>query len=343
MDEEQPLLSKGSAEEGMTTFPPPASWYSQLKQDVKDKKNRLPRTYTQAESHPYCQAFVTVFLPWIMFTGIVILFIFVYHESRMLVWAIMAACFFLGLLLIATGVGQSKSVHLAVGLLCLAAPGIGACIGIWIYENYALTYWHLRLGTTYRNVSPTSPGSDYNDAVILTFTQDAFVDTQRTVGYMEAGIVYCVAPVSTNLVSNTPQYWAAGRDCCDERSDFHCGDTHIKEAKSGMRILDGNDRDRYRTAVRMAESVYNLTANETGDYSLSWRLNNNLEEDLLTSCLIFLGLSSSLYFICSVCAAIVLRRSALFSNEGLSTYGAALLRDEEISTMSNSKHLASLD
>lgn len=254
-----------------------------------------------------------VFLPWLMFALVVTIFIFLYYDKRILSWFLIGACMLLALLLVAVGILQSRNIHLAVGMLCLTALCIGASVGSYTYCTYASTYWLLENGVVYKGVSPLTQGSGYADATLLSFTTDAFVDTERTLGYMENGVVYCVAPVTTQKFSNSPQYWAAGMDCCDQRSDFRCGDTSNEKAKTGLRIWDKNDRDKYNTAIRMAESVYNLSPSETGHYSLTWTASgNNPKDDLWSSCLIILVLTSSMYFICSLGAALILRKSRAF-------------------------------
>jgi len=254
---------------------------------------------------------VAIFLPWLMYTLVVCVFIYFYHDYRWLVWSLVAACVLLGTLILAMGAGRSRSVHLAVGLLCLAGTCVGTSVGVYLYDTYASTYWQLQDGAEYKHLSPSSKASDYADATILSFTQDAFVDTERTLGYMEAGAVYCVAPVTSQKFSSAPQYWAAGKDCCDQRANFRCGDTGNAKANTGVMILDEHERAKYKTAIRMAEAVYNLSPTETGRYALAWTASseNNLKDDMWASCHNLFFLSSGMYLVCSVAAALMLRKS----------------------------------
>lgn len=341
MADEQPLLSPSDAEEaGLgTTFPPPAG----LK-----KSPGVPKMGIE-----HC--LVATFLPWLMFTLVVTLFIFLYYDAPFLVGFLICACVLLVMGLVFLGVGQSRRVHIAIGLLCILAICIGASVGYCTFHNYASTYWLLEDGNVFHDVSPSSTGANYPNATLIGFSQDAFVDTQRTIGYMENGVVYCVAPISSRNWEqqreqrwsagfyHAPQYWAAGIDCCDQRSGFRCGDTDARDfgqdtrqrvvstaAKGGLRIWDNRDRERFNTAIQMAESVYDLCnekrptigrGNEirrqcramTGRYSLTWiATGNNPKDDLWESCMIILALTSSLYFICSLAAALILRKSRLF-------------------------------
>jgi len=255
---------------------------------------------------------VAIFLPWLMFTLVVWVFIYFYWEHRWAAWSLVAACLLLGSLIVAMGAGRARSVRLAVGLLCLAATCVGASVGVYLYDRYASTYWQLQDGAEYKHLSPSSKGSDYADASLLSFTPDAFVDTLRTLGYMEAGVVYCVAPVSTQKFTDAPQYWAAGKDCCDQRGNFRCGDAGNVQAKMGVLIQNESDEQKYKTAIRMAEAVYNLSPTETGHYALMWTASEDsstYKTDLWASCLHLFCMSSAMYFVCSVVAAMMLRKS----------------------------------
>lgn len=298
MEEEQPLLpqelSLRDAEDG--SFPPPSG--------------QLSFSKVRNSGMGIADHIVAIFLPWFMFTTVVWLFIYIYHEHRWLVWTCIGAFFLVGLLLVAMGNGRSRSVHLAIGLLSLAAICVGSSIGIYLYDTYVSMYWQLQDGAEYINISPGSKASDHANATMIGFTPDAFVDTDRTLGYMEAGVVYCVAPVSSQKFSSAPQYWAAGRDCCDQRSHYQCGETINLQAKTGVLIQNENERPKYETAIRMAEAVYNLSPTETGRYALAWTPSDrNFKDDLWASCRNLFLLSSGLYLVCSVAAAFILRKS----------------------------------
>jgi len=256
---------------------------------------------------------VAIFLPWLILMLVVSAFVYLYYEYRWLVWSLVGASILLGLLMVAMGAGRSRSAHLAVGLLCLAASCVGTSCGVYLYDTYASMYWQLQDGAEYQNLSPSSKASDYADASMLSFTQDAFVDTERTLGYMEAGAVYCVAPVTSQKFSTAPQYWAAGKDCCDQRANFRCGGTGIGkgQTRTGVLIQDETERSKYKTAIRMAEAVYNLSPTETGRVALAWTESpqSNLKDDLWASCHNLFFLSSGMYLVCSVAAALMLRKS----------------------------------
>lgn len=294
MSERQPLLEDGFQDDGLATvFPPPAS----LK---KHRSGFFPESGLIV---------LLACLPAVEFALVVALFVFAYHDYQRTVWTSVGVCELKGVLLVLFGARRGRKLQTAAGLLVLSAVCAGSCIGLYIYDAFGSPYYTLSRGATYTNLDPLAKGSDHADAASITFTQDAFVDTERTLGYMKAGTVYCVAPVVGQKYSNAPQYWAAGTDCCDQRANFRCGATGKPMAKTGVRILDDGDRAEYLTAIRMAESVYSLSPTETGNYTLTWTVDTKRFADKYRrSSLVLLAAAASLYLLCSVVAGLLLRR-----------------------------------
>lgn len=256
-----------------------------------------------------------VFIPWCVFAMVVFEFVHSYHLGKDYVWTFIAACFITGVLVVVVGFGRDKSVQMATGLLIILAVCIGSTIGIYIWLTYGHTYYQMEDGAEYYHVSPTAKGTDYADAAVIHFESDSFVDTARTLGYMEAGTVYCVAPISPSKESNTPQFWAAGKDCCGERSDFKCDDIHVNKQKSAVAVISDADRESYKTAIRMAESVYSLDAKQSGQVPMQWiSAEANLREDKWNSMIFWEALSTGLYLICSLLAGVILRKSMMRNN-----------------------------
>lgn len=161
-------------------------------------------------------------------------------------------------------------------------------------------------GAVYKHVEPSSPGSKYADASLFTFTPDSFVDTGRSLGYMEAGSLYCVAPIiPAGASSDTSQYWAAGKDCCGSRGDFKCGDVRNNEAKSGVRLFD--DREQFSAAVRMAESVYQMRPSGGGIPVFWTSADERFIDNLWFSCMSAVAVASAISVVCSLGAALAIR------------------------------------
>jgi len=147
-----------------------------------------------------------------------------------------------------------------IGFLCLAALAAGWLVGILYDSAYMDEYWRLHQGATHKNVKANSLGlTDYSDAAVIEFAAGTFIDTDRAVGYMDQGEVYCVAPVTGTTFSDSPVYYAAGENCCHARSQFTCAKAEPAKGKILTAIVMKRDEDdSYLAAIRMAKSVYQL-------------------------------------------------------------------------------------
>eukprot|EP00435_Cladocopium_sp_Y103_P009680 s1103_g2.t1 len=127
---------------------------------------------------------------------------------------------------------------------------------------------------SYTNVAAAQDDAAFPDAYMFLFTEDTRLDIQRAVGYKSrwTGKVYCVAPlVDTTMSAVEPiYYWAIGEDCCEARSDFHCGDAQDPSTRSGLVALKpakivrpymrwavrGSPYQRFEKAVRLEEATH---------------------------------------------------------------------------------------
>mmetsp|Transcript_3728 Transcript_3728/g.8651 ORF Transcript_3728/g.8651 Transcript_3728/m.8651 type:complete len:279 (-) Transcript_3728:135-971(-) len=209
-----------------------------------------------------------VLLPWFVFALILCLFVFVYDEFAPLVWSLLTVSLLWAVLLIGTGASRT-SWHLALGMFMIAAVAVGVPIGLFIARTHMRDYWRLDSGAMYRELDPSESSALHSDATIIEFRKGSTVDVQRSVGYMRAGRVYCVAPVmSKNPGRPHVQYWAAGVNCCKTRGEFKCNDSGNPKARSGLTI---DDRDgSFSNAVRMAGSVHDIELADTEPVLVTW-------------------------------------------------------------------------
>mmetsp|Transcript_62266 Transcript_62266/g.181905 ORF Transcript_62266/g.181905 Transcript_62266/m.181905 type:complete len:293 (-) Transcript_62266:95-973(-) len=250
---------------------------------------------------------LTVLLPWLVFTLIVCLFVFAYEEFAPLVWALLVASALLALLFVAMGGSAGRVWHLVLGFLILASLGVAVPIGIFIENGYMKEYWRLDNGAVYRQMNPFDPGASHSDATVLDFSEGTFIDVQRSVGYMKAGTVYCVAPVTSRASEITVQYWAVGLNCCGQRGSFACGDAENPDALSGLAIVDGDGS--FKTAVRMAESVYDLAQSKTAPVLVKWTSDAVAYKDgLWTSAALLVAMTSVIHLVLSTLAGFVSMR-----------------------------------
>lgn len=197
---------------------------------------------------------VSIALPWLMFFLLLCLFLFMYHNVKELIWVVIGLCGTLALLFTVIGTMSRHMIFLALGFLCLAAIIVGTTIGLFLDSVYLIRYWHLENGVRYKDIDPTSPAGATSDAGIVTFVNLSFVDDQRTLGFVWDDQINCVAPVVLPT-QYTPrvEYWAAGVDCCQKRTNFDCGSAR----ESGpLRAVVAEHNALYAKAVTMASSVY---------------------------------------------------------------------------------------
>jgi len=271
----------------------------------------LSRSDKDAPQGGMSQFAAVALLPWLVFSLIVALFALAFQAFQPVVWASVAACVMLALLFVAMGGRRGRPSQLAVGLLILGAVAIAVPIGRFVDLNFMAEFWRLDAGAAYRRLSPLDPGASHADATMVEFQEGTFVDVQRALGYMKDGIVYCVAPITRAGAnqSQAPEYWAAGEDCCERRGNFACGDVESRTARSGLAVFD--DEGHYRTAVRMAQSTYELSAAPGAVLAppvlLRWTESpSSYMDSLLKGALTFASVACVVHLLGSGCAGAVL-------------------------------------
>lgn len=264
---------------------------------------------------------VLMMLPWLLFTLVECLFAFALVEFGALVWTLVALCALLSGLFVAIGVLGRKPQQLSLGLLCIAAIAVGAAVGMLVVDEYMEEFNRLDKGATYTNLDPANAALSHADAATLEFEAGSFIDGFRTVGRMQEGEVYCVAPVSGPSYTPEVQYWATGTNCCGERRDFSCGDADARPASGDLPdvrsaiVLDSEDAKDFKEAARMASSLYGLQATD-GAVFVRWVKNpREFREGLWTNATTVVLMASALHLISSVLAALLVNR-ALSSKDG---------------------------
>merc|ERR1719498_932337 len=79
--------------------------------------------------------------------------------------------------------------------------------------------------------------------------------------------MYCVAPIidATSLSQRKGEYFAAGKDCCDDRGGFTCNDYNDAKAHSGLVYLKFDDSEalqNYRLAAHELAAAHGMTVSE---------------------------------------------------------------------------------
>lgn len=213
-------------------------------------------------------------LPFFTFTATALARGMISPGLKWLVYLVAALCFTNAVFFIVLGMGhlgdntdfgnfkdrRTRVTWKVTGFLCLSALAGGWLVGIVADEAYMDEYFRLKDGSVHKDVVPSGLGAPtFGDATVLEFAKGAVIDTERTVGYMEDGEVYCVAPLTGSTFANNPKYFAVGKDCCDQRSNFDCYKGPNEKDKVLKAIVrDTQNDDPYLTAIRVGESVYNM-------------------------------------------------------------------------------------
>jgi len=257
---------------------------------------------------------VFLLLPWAVFTLLLGLFAVALPDFGPLVWALVAASALLGLLFVSMGCTNGKAAQLALGLLIVTSVSAAVMVGERLQTLHMSEYWHIDSGAEYRGVSPAGPGASYADATAIEFEQGSYVDVKHALGFMKLGDLYCVAPILSGPrtseeegSSSTPQFYAAGENCCSERGNFECGDISVAGAHSGV-VLD--DRAGiFAAAVRMASSVHGLPAPRGAPMFVRWTASPAGFKEALWSKATSEGVTACIvHFVGCVAAAIMLHR-----------------------------------
>jgi len=191
---------------------------------------------------------------------------------RFMAYVVVFLCLFCAVGFVCVGIGlapvpgqdkpstdkRTAVTYKSVGFLSLFALIFGFLMGLVADYSYMDEYFRLSNGAVYHNIRAGVPVI-HEDAAILTFEPGTIIDTAQTLGYQESGDVYCVAPVSASGDNKSPSYFAAGMNCCGQRSHFDCAEAEaIKGGMLKAVVLKSGDDDPYQTAIRMDASVYSL-------------------------------------------------------------------------------------
>lgn len=255
------------------------------------------------------QNLALILLPWLCFSAALCLSL-LHHTDFNFAWLFGGVIAFVCTLFTAFGCATGTGVTTAVGLLSVGAVALALPIGSAIQVEYMEDYWHLTGGATYRDVDPKLPSAAFLDASIVEFTEDAEVHVQHGVGYMNAGRVYCVAPISSaNFRAPRPTFWAVGQDCCDSRGKFFCGPSQEPPVQlAGLTTPD--ETGFYAKAVRMAGSVYDFESPSANELLfMEWTGNaKGFVDTLFWSAAVMVAAASCLHLLVSVGSSVLVKR-----------------------------------
>lgn len=269
-------------------------------------------------------------LSWLIFVLDIVLFSFALQEYETIAFVVAGLTVGLSSMFLVLGITEPRRDYIVTGFMCLVSVLMATLLGLYLSSDVMQEYWRLKRGATFDNVVPSEAAATHNDATKLKFAEGTFVDTSQTVGWMQGGNVYCVAPIaSSGAPSLTVEYWAVGKNCCEERSAFGCGDSGNPAVRSGIVLASDasddsafrkayysgmglwksySDAMSYRKAIAEAESVYNLKSSD-GSLLLHWVQNLDAQQsDLWWSGVVLVLILVSLHLVFVTGAAIAVNQ-----------------------------------
>jgi hypothetical protein len=225
-----------------------------------------------------------IFVPW----AVLVLILLCYllggaHGQIWVLWLVPVLLMGIFIAFVCWHYKAGKNAEVLLGLLSIIAVIIGLVVGVYAVMTSLLEYHRLNGGASYFNVLPTEPAAAKSDATTILFTNFTSIQFNRTYGFVDAlttshrmgrpfasllnpgATTYCVAPIASGLRENSRvQYWAAGLNCCEQRSNFQCGDANFRGTHGAivlprsLQTLQG-----YEAAIHGAESAYGLEISDT--------------------------------------------------------------------------------
>lgn len=267
------------------------------------------------DKHGICgeltQGILTVLIPVLVFMLITCFFLYVHYTLPMLTWFTVLSCFLCSGGLCAMALYGRKDIGwcFVLGVSC----GVACILAIWFgstgYQWYMREFWWMEVGRHYTELDATTAAQSRNDASWLHFNEGSKVDTLKTVGYRD-GSIYCVAPVLNAKQVTRVEFWAIGKDCCQKRSGFTCGDAVNPGAQSAIAMLGADfvEQEMYLRAVRQAEATYKLASAE-GALLVHWVSDpKSIRDGLLHGGLIVLFFGAAIDLIVSIILACAMPR-----------------------------------
>lgn len=227
--------------------------------------------------------FVSLFLPWILFTLLYADVSFrLHYKLHAVCWAFVGLgaglVAYIGfkavenVLLMHHGhPGYKPTWLMFLFLTSLVAVAVGPSMGNSNYWDNMQPYYSLQNLNDYSSVDPTRMrGQQMMDAGRVQFSQGATLDLTKAYAFQNLD-TYCVAPISMlNPKAGAPtplasyDFWAVGINCCGGNSskvvDFRCGAYKSDTAHEGLRLMADEPRAFLRLAVQQAESAHAIKA-----------------------------------------------------------------------------------
>lgn len=224
-------------------------------------------------------------VPWMLFTLVMLPFGLWYQVVPWVAWLVFVTGLLLCSLCVFAGLRPHSGPRLFLFLMaasCSMAIILGMLLGFYCHFAWVRTYVVYKNSESYNRISPSDVPGPALDAGSISFTNDAFLDDSKSVGFKDDK-TYCAAPIlSKAALMNTAAFWAVGEDCCEARGKFNCGISPARIINGGLVVIEGGwfappVRPYYMLAAKQAAATYHLTLPEevtflqwTEDYLQYW-------------------------------------------------------------------------
>lgn len=212
---------------------------------------------------------VNVFLPLLVFSFVCSALSFSIHYTHSArAWGVVAFGGCIALLVTAEAIKMRRKRdrdpmwHTFSAISLFAAVVCGTIVGDMNFYNYMLPYYEVLSMNVYPSTNPAiSSGQEMMDAGRVYFADGTTLDMTKSMSFQETDL-YCVAPIVNGEVPmSTYDFWAVGVNCCSPvSSDFRCGQFNSPAARSGIRLMDKEQRPFFQLAVQQATDAYHIRA-----------------------------------------------------------------------------------
>lgn len=207
--------------------------------------------------------------PWSVFVFVNIITAVLLARLAWFVYLVFIAALAAGVVLAFVNNKAKGPMYLYLSVLIIAGSTLGFAIGKNISDTYMVQYWAPVLRPHYENIAPVSPALAVADGGQITFAGGTNLDHNHALGLSVplSGSRYCVAPIVGSDAGAEVNFWAGGKDCCNHRGEFVCGDASEAGVTSGMVFTDSTSETAwelaaFRKAVKQASAVYGLETAE---------------------------------------------------------------------------------
>lgn len=297
------IAENGTGNSNATTGPPPESNHVKPPH-VASRGGCLEHVMSVA---------MLALLPWLQFVVIMLAFTFQGGHRTMMAWALLLLT--LAFASLAQTLDKSNKrgpMYMYIAVLGVVAVASGFLCGNFVYGMYTSQWWGLRIRAAYANVPPTDSALSRDDGGVISFTSETMLDLNRVIGYTEMRHTYCVAPIFDDTQQTQANFWAVGRDCCEHRWNFNCGDARDPRAKAGIVYQESPEffathwRAQYDAAARQAASVYGISIPERPVF-VTWTIDPEaLEEELWTQGSMWLWVFAGIHLVASIVVGVLL-------------------------------------